>query len=185
MFVFLQMILSWEPWTTGVPTLGVTVLGFFFVATFVVRKFWCRVCPVGAINSFFNKHSLLTLQKDGDKCTKCRICLRSCPMDIEEIYEEKGKTNISSKECIHCYRCVELCPEEDCLSVAFLEKRVIRSKSPYKKPQRKFWQRTNKKGLSKNGPESNMGQKTISNQNPNLPSDPRKGSSPGIGGPKL
>jgi polyferredoxin len=91
------------------------------------------VCPIGAINSLFNKHSLLTLQKDGDKCTKCRICLRACPMDIEEIYEEKGKTKISSKECIHCYRCVELCPEEDCLSVAFLEKKLLSSKSPYKK----------------------------------------------------
>jgi formate hydrogenlyase subunit 6/NADH:ubiquinone oxidoreductase subunit I len=85
---------------------------------------------VGAINSFFNKYALLTLQKDGSKCTKCRVCLRACPMDIEDIYEQMGKTNISSKECIHCYRCVELCPENDCLSVAFLEKKFIRSKHP-------------------------------------------------------
>jgi polyferredoxin len=130
MFVYFQQILGWEPWSTGVPMLGVIVLGFFFVSTFVIRKFYCRICPVGAINSFFNKYSLLTLQKDGNKCTKCRICLRVCPMDIEEIYEEKDKTNISAKECIHCYRCVELCPEEDCLSVAFLEKTIIRSKHP-------------------------------------------------------
>ncbi len=133
MFVYFQQILGWEPWSTGVPTLGIIVLAIFFVLSFMVRKFWCRVCPVGAINSFFNKYSLLTLQKDGDKCTKCRICLRACPMDIEEIYEEKGKIKISSKECIHCYRCVELCPEDDCLSVAFLDKRLVRSKSPYKR----------------------------------------------------
>jgi ferredoxin-type protein NapH len=130
MFVYLQQLLGWEPWSTGVPMLGVIVLGFFFVSTFMVRKFYCRICPVGAINSFFNKYSLLTLQKDGSKCTKCRICLRACPMDIEEIYEEKDKTNISAKECIHCYRCVELCPEDDCLSVAFLGKTIIRSKHP-------------------------------------------------------
>lgn len=138
MFIFLQQLLNWEPWTTGVPTLGVVVLGSFFALSFAVRKFWCRVCPIGAINSLFNKHSLLTLQKDGDKCTKCRICLRACPMDIEEIYEEKGKINISSKECVHCYRCVELCPEEDCLSVAFLEKKVLRSKSPYEQSRLPF-----------------------------------------------
>ena len=132
LFVYLQQIVGMEPWSTGIPRLGIIVLGFFFVFSFIIRKFYCRICPVGAINSFFNKHALLTLQKDGDKCTKCRICLRACPLDIEEIYEEKGKTNISSKECIHCYRCVELCPEEDCLSVAFLEKRIIRSKSPYR-----------------------------------------------------
>jgi ferredoxin-type protein NapH len=130
LFVYIQQLLGWEPWTTGVPILAVIVLGFFFVSTFIVRKFYCRICPMGAINSFFNKHALLTLQKDGSKCTKCRICLRACPMDIEEIYEEKGKTNISSKECIHCYRCVELCPENDALSVAFLEKTILRSKHP-------------------------------------------------------
>ncbi|WP_455391780.1 4Fe-4S binding protein [[Eubacterium] cellulosolvens] len=130
LFVFSQQVLGWEPWSTGVPFLGIVVLGFFFVTSFFVRKFYCRICPVGAINSFFNKYSLLTLQKDGTKCTKCRICLRACPMDIEEIYEEKGKTNISSKECIHCYRCVEVCPEDDCLSVAFLQKRILYSKHP-------------------------------------------------------
>jgi formate hydrogenlyase subunit 6/NADH:ubiquinone oxidoreductase subunit I len=137
MYVIFQQLLTWEPWSTGVHPLGLTVLGFFFVLSFVVRKFWCRVCPIGAINSFFNKYALLTLQKDGSKCTKCRICLRACPMDIEEIYEEKGKTNISSKECIHCYRCVELCPEEGCLSVAFLEKTIVSSKSPYIKKDSK------------------------------------------------
>ncbi len=132
MFVIFQQFLGWEPWSTGLPPIGLSVLAVFFVMSFIVRKFWCRLCPIGAINSFFNKHGLLTLQKDGSKCTKCRICLRACPMDIEEIYEEKGKTNISSKECVHCYRCVELCPEDNCLSVAFMEKTIIRSKSPYK-----------------------------------------------------
>ncbi len=150
MFVFLQQILSWE-WSTGVPMLGVIVLGVFFVSSFAVRKFWCRICPMGAINSFFNKYSLLTLQKDGSKCTKCRICLRACPMDIEEIYEEKGKTNISSKECIHCYRCVELCPEDDCLSVAFLEKTILRSKHPVRKGSIKFFKdRINRSSQDRN-----------------------------------
>lgn len=144
MFVLYQQLLGWEPWSTGLPTIGLTVLGFFFVFSFIVRKFYCRICPVGAINSLFNKHALLTLQKDGDKCTKCRICLRACPMDIEEIYEEKEKTNISAKECIHCYRCVELCPEDDCLSVAFLEKKIYRSKSPYKHTKFTFREKKHK-----------------------------------------
>jgi polyferredoxin len=146
MFVFYQQLIGLEPLSTGVPQIGVVVLGVFFVMSFFVRKFYCRICPVGAINSLFNKHAMLTLQKDGSKCTKCRICLRSCPMDIEEIYEEKGKTNISSKECIHCYRCVELCPEEDCLSVAFLEKTIFRSKSPYSGSNDKLF-KSDSKGL--------------------------------------
>jgi len=145
LFVYVQQIIGWEPWSTGIPPLSIAALAFFFGASFVVRKFWCRICPVGAINSYFNKYALLTLQKDGEKCTKCRICLRACPMDIEEIYEEKGKTNISSKECIHCYRCVELCPEEDCLSVAFLVKKLYRSKSPYKRKSGGYFQRKSNK----------------------------------------
>lgn len=148
MFVIFQQLLGLEPWSTALPNIGLVVLVVFFIMSFAVRKFWCRICPMGAINSFFNKYALLTLQKDGTKCTKCRICLRACPMDIEEIYEEKGKTNISSKECVHCYRCVELCPEEDCLSVAFLGKTIIRSRSPYRTKRNKVL-KSEKKGLFK------------------------------------
>ncbi len=169
MFVIFQQLIGWEPWSTGVPTLSLIALGVFFVMTFTVRKFWCRICPVGAINSFFNKYSLLTLQKDGNKCTKCRICLRACPMDIEEIYEEKGKTNISSKECIHCYRCVELCPEDDCLSVAFLEKTLLRSKHPAHKTGFKLF-------------------KTKENKSPiinKLPINKNPSTTTGLGGTKL
>ena len=138
LFVSFQQVLGLEPWSTGIPSLALVALIVVLVLSFTVRKFYCRICPVGAINAFFNKHALLTLQKDGDKCTKCRICLRACPMDIEEIFEEMGKTNISSKECIHCYRCVELCPEDGALSVAFLEKQIIKSKHPSHKRSLNF-----------------------------------------------
>jgi formate hydrogenlyase subunit 6/NADH:ubiquinone oxidoreductase subunit I len=84
-------------------------------------------------------------------------------MDIEEIYEQKDKTNISSKECIHCYRCVELCPEEDALSVAFLEKRIIRSKHPANR-----WSLT----LGK--------KKSIKPLNPNQPINPPPNSPGGL-----
>jgi ferredoxin-type protein NapH len=171
MFVFFQQLLGWESWSTGVPTLGVVALGFFFVATFAVRKFWCRICPVGAINSFFNKYALLTLQKDGDKCTMCRVCLRACPMDIEEIYEEKGKTSISSKECIHCYRCVELCPEDNCLSVAFLERKILRSKHPSKRTGIKIFKNKSDK-LSPNRNVQNL------TKDPNQPTLGLGGSKP-------
>ena len=54
-------------------------------------------------------------------------------MDIREVYEEMEKDNISSPECIHCYRCVELCPEEGCLSVAVANKDIVKSKPMAKK----------------------------------------------------
>ena len=88
---------------------------------------------MGALLALFSRRALTTLRKDGDKCIKCRVCLRACPMDIREVYEEMEKDNISSPECIHCYRCVELCPEEGCLSVAFVNKDIVKSKPMAKK----------------------------------------------------
>ena len=74
-----------------------------------------------------NRSAMLTLQKDGNKCTRCRACLRVCPMDIEEVYVEMERTNITAPECIHCYRCVEECPEKDCLTIEYLGKTISRS----------------------------------------------------------
>ena len=86
-----------------------------------------RICPLGAMMAPFNRSAMLDLKKDGTKCTRCRACLRVCPLDIEEVYVEMESTNITAPECIHCYRCVEECPEKECLSVEFLGRTLAHS----------------------------------------------------------
>jgi polyferredoxin len=106
------------------------MLCLFLVGSFFIRMFWCRVCPIGAFLALFNRQSLFWLRKDPSKCTKCRVCLRVCPMDIEEIFVEMEKENVTSPECIMCGRCVEACPEDGCLSLNYMGRELARSRTP-------------------------------------------------------
>jgi polyferredoxin len=129
LFVFPQMALGVLPMATVVPLLSLGAFAFFFVMSFMIRKFWCHICPAGAMNTPFNRLALLRISKDAEKCTHCRICLRVCPMEIEKVYEGRENDDVSSWKCVHCYRCVESCPEKDCLNVNFIGKKIISSKS--------------------------------------------------------
>ena len=129
-FTVLQQGLGIEPFATSLPWIAVAMLVVFLVASFGVRMFWCRVCPIGAFMALFNRQALFWLRKVPAKCTKCRVCLRVCPMDIEEIFVEMDRENVTSPECIMCGRCVESCPEEGCLSLCYMGVELARSRSP-------------------------------------------------------
>jgi polyferredoxin len=99
-----------------------------FIMSFFVRRFWCRLCPNGAFLALFNKGSLTTKEKDIQKCTKCGICYRICPMDNEDVYSVRDRKVVNSKNCVMCFECVDKCPEDDCLQVKVAGKTVLRSK---------------------------------------------------------
>jgi len=130
LFTVLQQGVGVEPFATSLPWIAIGMLALFLVASFFVRMFWCRVCPIGGFLALFNRQSLFWLRKDPSKCTKCRVCLRVCPMDIEEIFIEMEKENVTSPECIMCGRCVESCPENGALSLNYMGKELARSMSP-------------------------------------------------------
>ena len=102
--------------------------------SFFVRRVWCRFCPTGSsiavVNRFkgFKWAPLLHLDKDEEKCTKCGICKRVCPVQVTEVYEQKGG-KINTSMCMLCTRCVEMCPYEDCLKVKFGGKTVFKSRN--------------------------------------------------------
>ncbi len=106
----------------------------FTIGAFMIRLFYCRFCPVGATFSILKRFRifkwvpLFRINKVEEKCTKCGICKRVCPVQVTEVYEEKGG-NVTASKCIHCFRCVEMCPYEDCLSVEFAGKSVYKSKN--------------------------------------------------------
>jgi polyferredoxin len=109
--------------------LALTVVGSFFV-----RRVWCRFCPTGSsiaiVNRFrgFKWAPVLHLNKDEEKCTKCGICKRVCPLQVTEVYEQKGG-KIMTSMCMLCFRCVELCPYEGCLKVNMAGKTVFKSRN--------------------------------------------------------
>lgn len=46
------------------------------------------------------------------KCTKCKLCVRMCPVEPKAIYfsEEEQKIKYNYKRCIRCFCCQETCP---------------------------------------------------------------------------
>jgi len=107
--------------------LAIVFFTFYIVTTSFIRRLWCKFCPMGAILGVFNRFSLLALRKEGKRCTKCGICLRSCPVQVNEVYEEKVKEKIDSSDCILCFRCVEMCPEKSALKAGFFKFTLVKS----------------------------------------------------------
>jgi len=105
-----------------------------FVGSFFVRRVWCRFCPTGSSIAILNRLKgfkwapVLHLDKDEEKCTKCGICKRVCPVQVTEVYEQKGG-KIMTSMCMLCTRCVEMCPYEDCLKVKIGGKTVFKSRN--------------------------------------------------------
>jgi ferredoxin-type protein NapH len=101
-------------------TIFMSLLGFgalaFFLFSFMVPRLWCRVCAVGGFLSYFNRGSLPALEKSAAHCTSCGVCRRVCPVDIEKVYRDLEHVNVTDGECLLCLRCVEACPERDCLA---------------------------------------------------------------------
>ncbi|HTY73974.1 MAG TPA: 4Fe-4S binding protein [Candidatus Nanoarchaeia archaeon] len=114
-------------------------LVYFFVAatlvgTFLFRRFWCRFCPTGisiaAANRFemFKWMPLLHISKTEEKCTKCGICKRVCPVQVTDVYEQKGG-EITTSVCLNCTRCIEMCPYEGCLKLTLAGKTLFESRN--------------------------------------------------------
>ncbi|MDR1247933.1 MAG: 4Fe-4S binding protein [Treponema sp.] len=81
-----------------------------FIAVAVPRPFCRYVCAIGAAGSLFNKFSLYTYRTLDERCVKCGICSKKCPMGIVP-YAVKN-----SPECIRCGACKKVCPKKAIVS---------------------------------------------------------------------
>ena len=116
-----------------VTSINLAILIAVTALAFAYRRFWCRICPMGALTALFSAHkpfnrvALTKLDKDQKKCTKCGVCKRACPMDVSEVYDRKGG-DVTASTCTLCLRCVEMCPYKDALKLKFAGKTVAASK---------------------------------------------------------
>ncbi len=123
-------------WQLGqyLTSLNLAILVIVTVAAFFFRRSWCRICPLGGLIALFNRFppfkwlSGVKLEKAEEKCTKCGVCKRVCPTQVEQVYEKKGG-DVTTSQCLLCLRCVEMCPERDCLKFKFVGKAVCRSRN--------------------------------------------------------
>jgi ferredoxin len=115
-------------------SLNLVILAIVSLAAFFFRRSWCQICPLGALIALFNRFppfkwiSGVRLHKVEEKCTKCGICKRVCPTQVTDVYEKKGG-DVANAQCIYCLRCVEMCPNEDCLQLKLVGKTVVKSRN--------------------------------------------------------
>jgi polyferredoxin len=108
---------------------AVTLVGGFFI-----RRVWCRFCPTGSslavVNRFkgFGWAPLVHIEKDETKCTKCGVCKRVCPLQVTDVYEQKGG-KIKTSQCMVCARCAEMCPYEGTLKVKLGKRTLFKSRN--------------------------------------------------------
>ena len=132
-FPYIQEVIKYSGEFFGVINalifLALTILG-----SLLIKRVWCRFCPTGAsiaiVNRFkgFRWAPILHLNKNETKCTKCGICKRVCPVQVTEVYDQKGG-KIMTSMCMLCFRCVEMCPYENCLQVNINNKTVLKSRN--------------------------------------------------------
>ena len=132
-FPYIQEVIKYSG--ENFATIGALIfLVLIVIGSFFIRRVWCRFCPTGVSIAVVNKLKgfkwapVLHLDKNEAKCTKCGICKRVCPVQVTEVYEQKGG-KIMTSMCMLCLRCVEMCPYEDCLRVNLGGKTVFKSRN--------------------------------------------------------
>jgi len=90
---------------------GILLLFAIALPFMTKRKWWCFICPVGALLSLLKRFSLFQVKIDQEKCIKCMDCVQECPMyAITPQSVDDGKS--LGEHCIRCGRCIEVCPDE-------------------------------------------------------------------------
>ena len=75
------------------------------------RAFCKYACPVCMPLKLTSRFSIIKISGDGDQCTDCGVCVKTCPMDINIPEYLKAGQRVLSTECILCQTCVTACPK--------------------------------------------------------------------------
>ncbi len=117
--------------------LGNALFGFVIIAALAVRQPFCRICPLLSFNAVFQRLSPMRLvKKQHDKCDKCGICAKACPMDIHEIAREHG-SRAYHEDCTLCGRCAEYCPDDGVIQMKWGPLALFSSRREYYKQRMK------------------------------------------------
>jgi len=81
------------------------------------RRAFCKyLCPAGALMTITSPMSVIKVERNHLKCSKCRRCEEACPMDIPILNYISSNQRVSHPECILCAECIKVCPT-NCLTV--------------------------------------------------------------------
>lgn len=85
-----------------------TILGLILAFVFHQRT-WCCFCPIGSLGNWVGK-SKYPLKIDSKLCTECRLCSKTCPIQIAP-YDFKGERveSVKDGDCLKCGLCAAAC----------------------------------------------------------------------------
>lgn len=132
-----QLAIATGGWRFFLGAIANTLFGFMLISALAVRQPFCRICPMLAFNAVFQRLSPMRLVKqEHDRCGKCGICTKACPMDIHEIAREEGRRAFH-EDCTLCGRCAEFCPEDNVIQLKWGPFRLFGSSREYYKARMK------------------------------------------------
>ncbi len=136
------MISTRSPVAMTLGMIGNALTALTLILSLTYRQPFCRICPLLALNAVMQRFALLQLGKKTahERCARCGICTKACPMDIPEVSQRFGKAAFH-QDCTLCGRCVAFCPDDDVLRLQFgplalsrsdaqAYRQVIRSEKP-------------------------------------------------------
>lgn len=72
-----------------------------------IPRFFCRfLCPSGALLGLFSKFKIFDFLRNKQTCTSCGLCSGACTGGCDP------DKQLKSTECVMCFNCREICPEE-------------------------------------------------------------------------
>lgn len=104
-------------YTGEVALTALIVLTLTLLLALFVERPWCKyACPYGALMGLTNLIRLFPIKRKADSCTQCKLCNKSCPMNIDITSKER----VRDVRCISCFQCTSenACPVEDTLIIS-------------------------------------------------------------------
>lgn len=94
-----SFILQMVGWFFGIK---IMILFIISILSIFFKRPFCKLCPLGAIFSFFNRWKWFGNEKiDSSACHHCSLCQKNCPAGL---YPPK---DIHSPECLECKECLK------------------------------------------------------------------------------
>ena len=109
-----QILRLWpDPYAIGrffVILLTITTVVGVFLALFLHQRAWCSICPIGSLSSWVGKDRY-PLKMDRDACIDCKLCSKTCPMQLAPHEMKQGDAMAFKGDCLKCGLCVKTCPK--------------------------------------------------------------------------
>lgn len=110
-----QVVRFWpDPYALGrflMIILSITSVIGIILALLIHQRTWCYICPIGSLANLVGRNREKLHIKE-DACVVCKLCEKTCPMDLKP-QELKVKKEMAFRgDCLKCGLCEKTCPKD-------------------------------------------------------------------------